>query len=374
MDEGDVDERSVAPYREYGLLDMATMALARWKSILVGVMLATGLGFGGAMLVPPTFTAKALIMPPQQQQNVAAAAMSSLGALAGLAGGLGGKSSAEQYVALLESTTVTDHLIDRFDLKKVYDEEYRVDARKELLKNAVISVGKKDGLISVEVDDHDAKRAADMANAYIEELRYMTNTLAVSEAQQRRKFFEQKLGETKSKLSEAQVALQGSGFNPGVLRSEPKVAAEGYAKLRAESTAAEVKLQTLRGMLTEGAPEVQQQQALVTALKQELAKFEQKATPGADADYINRYREYKYQETLFDLYAKQFELARTDEGREGALIQVVDVATPPEKKSKPKRGLIALVCGVLAGLILVAWAVVLGIRADRALGARRLVA
>ncbi|MFM2052098.1 MAG: hypothetical protein RL456_135 [Pseudomonadota bacterium] len=353
-----------------GLLDMAAMVAARWKVVLGGAVLAGGLGFGGAMLVPPEYTARALIMPPQQQQSAAAAAMSSLGALAGLAGGLGVKNTAEQYVALLQSSTVSDRLIDRFDLMKAYDEEYRVDARRELLRNAIISVGKKDGLILIEVDDRSPKRAAEMANAYVDELRYMTNTLAISEAQQRRKFFEQKLDETRRKLTEAQVALQGSGFTPGVLRAEPRVAADGYARLRAETTAAEVRLQTLRGMLAEGAPEVRQQQAMVTALKQELAKFEQKsaerASPDADADYIQRYREYKYQETLFDLYAKQFELARMDEGREGALIQVVDVAQPPEKKSKPKRGVIALVAALVAALGLAAHAVVLGVRARSA--------
>jgi capsule polysaccharide export protein KpsE/RkpR len=196
-------------------------------------------------------------------------------------------------------------------------------------------------------------------------LRLMTNTLAVSEAQQRRKFFEQKLDETKSKLTDAQIALQSSGFSPGTLKVEPRTAAEGYARARAEVTAAEVKLQTLRRMLADGAPEVSQQQALLGALRAELSKLEQKEPAKGDADYIGRYRDFKYQETLFDLYAKQFELARTDESREGALIQVVDVATPPEKKSKPKRGAIAVGVAVIFAFVLVIRAVVIGARGSR---------
>lgn len=348
------------------LSELAGAILGQWKIILAGSILAGAAGLGAASLMKPVFTARTVVMPPQQQQSSAASALSSLGALAGLAGG-SVKSPVDQYVSLMQSVTVSDRLIDRFKLMEVYDEELRSGARNELLKHALITVGKKDGLIVVEVDDHDAQRAADLANAYVDELRYMTNTLAVSEAQQRRRFFEQQLEVTKARLTAAQTALQESGFNASALRAEPRSAAEGYAKLRAEVTAAEVKLQTIRRNLADSAPEVQQQQAQLEALRAELAKLEQReasATP-RDAGYIGRYRDYKYQETLFDLYAKQFELARMDESREGGLIQVVDVATAPDRKSKPKRGAIAASAAVLAGVLLSARALVIGLRTRR---------
>lgn len=355
------EDHANGPAAGLGVIGMLRLVLSRWKGIVAGGVLAGGLGFGGAMLIPPTYLAQAMIMPPQQQQNIASAAMSSLGALAGLTGGLGVKNTADQYVALMLSTSVSDRIIERFKLQQVYDEDYRVDARKELMENVSISVGKKDGLITVDVEDRSPARAAEMANAYIEELRHMTNTLAVSEAQRRRQFFEQKLEETKGRLAEAQAALQGSGFSAGVLMAEPRAAADGYARLRSEAVAAEVKLQAMRKMLTDDAQEVIQQKALLAALRGELGQLEQKEPARGTADYINRYREYKYQETLFDLYAKQFELARADEGREGALIQVVDVATAPEKRHKPKRALIALAAGVLVGMLLSARAVALGL-------------
>lgn len=346
-----------------GLTELATTISARWKVILTGTVLAGLLGFGAASLMKPVFTARTVVMPPQQQ-NSATAALGSLGALAGLAGG-SIKSPVDQYIALMQSVTVSDRLIDRFRLMEVYQEEFRSVARQTLLTKAVISAGKKDGLISIEVDDHDPKRAAEMANAYVDELRLMTNTLAVSEAQQRRRFFEQQLEITKKRLTDAQVTLQESGFSAGVLRAEPKAAADGYAKMRAEVTAAEVRLQTMRRALADGAPEMQQQQAQLAALRSELAKLEQREASPAQRDvgYIGRYRDYKYQETLFDLYAKQFELARLDESREGSLIQVVDVATAPDRKSKPKRAMYALGPAVLAGMLLSVWAVVTGLRA-----------
>lgn len=350
------------------LSELAGAILGQWKIIVAGSVLAGAAGLGVASLMKPVFTARTVVMPPQQQQSSAAAALGSLGALAGLAGG-SIKSPVDQYIALMQSATVSDRLIDRFKLMEVYEEEFRSVARKTLLTKAIITAGKKDGLIVVEVDDHDPKRAADIANAYVDELRLMTNTLAVSEAQQRRRFFEQQLEVTKKRLTEAQVALQESGFSAGVLRAEPKAAADGYARLRAEVTAAEVRLQTMRRTLADSAPEMQQQQAQLEALRSELAKLEQReAAPSSkDAGYIGRYRDYKYQETLFDLYAKQFELARLDESREGGLIQVVDVATAPDRKSKPKRAMYALGAAVLAGLLLSVRAVVIGLRARRPL-------
>ena len=150
---------------------------------------------------------------------------------------------------------------------------------------------------------------------------------------------------------------RASGFSPGALRAEPKAAAEGYARLKAEVTAAEVRLQTLRGTLSDNAVEVQQQQATLGALRAQLSRLEQAKSapmpPLGGPDYISKYREFKYQETLFELFARQYELARVDESREGALIQVVDPATPPEKKSKPKKAFIALLstAAALMGLI-----------------------
>jgi uncharacterized protein involved in exopolysaccharide biosynthesis len=293
------------------------------------------------------------LLPPQQQQSSAASALASLGSLAGLAGGAI-KTPADQYVALLQSVTVSDHLIDRFKLIEVYGRDFRVDTRKQLAQNVRIGVGKKDGLMTIEVDDHNAQRAADIANRYVEELRQITSTLALTEAQQRRVFFERQLQQTRDKLVAAQQALQSSGFNPGALKAEPKAAAETYAKLRAEATATEVRVQGLRTTLADSTSEVQQQLSVLKALRGQLARVEQVAEVAADGpDYISRYREFKYQETLLELFARQYELARVDESREGALIQVVDPALVPERKSAPKKSLIAL-GAALVGFILIA--------------------
>jgi uncharacterized protein involved in exopolysaccharide biosynthesis len=342
---------------EVSLLDTALPLVQHWRLLVLGPVLAGLLALGIASALPKTYTARTTLIPPQQQSS-GSAALAQLGALAGLAGGAGLKTPADQYAALMQSQTVADRLVDRFDLMRVYDLKLRTDARKQLATNVQISVGKKDGLISVEVDDHEPQRAADLANAHVEELRRLGASLALTEAQQRRVFFEDHLKQTRDRLVKAQQEVQASGFTQGALQAEPKAAAEGYAKLRAELTSAEVKLQTLRRNLADATPEVQQQVAMVSALRSQLAALERGSDLGGSADYVGKYREFKYQETLFELFARQYELARLDESREGTLIQVVDPAQAPEKKSRPKRALIALSAFFGTGVLLLVFVLV----------------
>ncbi len=311
--------------------------------------------YGITLMITPTFTARATIVSPQQQQNSAANALASLGALAGLAGGGAVKSQTDQYISIMQSVTVGNRIIDRFKLMDLYQSKFRVDALKQLSSSVRISAGKKDNLISIDVDDKDPARAAQMANAFVDELRWVTNNLALTEAQQRRVFFEQQMAHTKEALKAAQLDVQKTGFTAGALKSEPKAAAEAYARTKAEIAATEVRLSTLRKTMTDSAPEVQQQVAALAGLRGQLAQFERPMEASGSQDYVSAYREFKYQEAVFEIYAKQFEIAKMDEAREGTLIQVLDPATPPERKSKPQRTVIAAVTTVLAGLILTAF-------------------
>jgi uncharacterized protein involved in exopolysaccharide biosynthesis len=322
--------------------------------LTLGPLLAGIIALAITYVIAPTFTARTMFVPPQQQQSAAASAIASLGTLGNLAGAAAGiRSPGEQYVALMQSTTVSDRIIDGFKLMQAYDADYRVQARKELSKNVRIALGKKDGLITVEVDDESPSRAAEIANQYVEELRELSERLVLTEAKQRRVFFEGQLKLARNRLADVQKGLQESGFSQGALKAEPKAAAEGYARLRAEVTAAEVRLGALRQGLTDTAPEVQQALSVQSAMRAKLAKLEETTEPRSDSDYISRYREFKYEEALFELFARQYELARVDESREGPLIQVVDIATPPERKSKPKRAYVAI------GATLVAFATTL---------------
>lgn len=321
----------------------------RWKSILGTAIVAAAAAYGATYLVQPTYAAFTSFLPPQQQSGSAASALASLGALAGLAGNAAGiKTPADQYISLMESNTISDRVIAQFKLQDVYERALQVDVRNQLRKNITIANGKKDGLVTVTVEDHDPRRAAAIANQYVEELRRLTSVLAVTEAQQRRQFFEHLMTEAKDKLTAAQIALQQSGFVNSDLKTEPKAAADAYAKAKAEATAAEVKLQTLRASRADASAEVQQQLTTLQALRKQITELElQDAPSDKGGDYIGKYREFKYQETLFELMSRQYEIARVDESREGALIQVVDPAAPPERNIKPRKLVICAATGAL---------------------------
>jgi uncharacterized protein involved in exopolysaccharide biosynthesis len=339
-------------------LDIAIPLVEHKRLLLFAPLVAGLLALGIAFAIPPTFTARIVFLPPQQTQGISSTALASLGALSSLAGAATGmKNPAEQYVALMKSVTVQDRIIEQFGLMKVYESRYRFQARRELSERVTIAVGRKDGLITVDVDDEDPQRAAAIANSFVEELRALSAHLALTESQQRRAFFEGQLQRTRDRLTQAQQALQASGFTAGALKAEPKAAAEGYATLRAEITGSEVRLQALRRSLTDNAPEVQQQLAGLSRLRGELNRLEVTASGSSGPDYVGKYREFKYQEALFDLFARQYELARVDESREGALIQVVDPATPPEYKSRPKRLAIAALA-MLTTFIVAAFTIV----------------
>lgn len=340
------------PY-QVDVLDVAVTLAEHVRAIALTTILGTAAGITAAMLMTPIYTARVTLLPPQQQ-NATSSVISQLGSLAGLAGtGAGIKNPVDQYVALLQSNAVADAIIKDFDLIDVYESDFQEDARKQLRKLVDVSAGKRDGIISIEVQDTDQKRAAAIANAHVEKLRVLTSQLAVSEAQQRRKFFEELLGQTRDKLTQAQLALQSSGFNEGALNAEPKSAAEAFAHARAELTAATVRLGTLRRNLADSAPEVLTAREQVAQLQAQLDRLESAAKASNGVDYVTRYREFKYQETLFDLFSKQYEAARVDESREGSLIQVIDAATPPERRSSPKRTLLVLsaaACSFIAAL------------------------
>jgi tyrosine-protein kinase Etk/Wzc len=341
---------------EISLLDLLQVVADNLRLLVLAPLLAGLMALGIAFAIPPTFTATTKFMPPQQQQSGAAAMLQSLGALGSLAGAASGlKNPGEQYVAFLKSRTVQDALITRFSLTARYDVKFNDDARKELNDNSTIASG-KDGLVTIEASDHDPQFAAQLANGHVEELAKLLNRLAITEAQQRRLFFEKQLASAKDNLIKSEQALKASGLNSSALKASPVAAVEGLAKLQAAIAAQQIKVASMRGYLTESAPDFKQAQVELSAMRGQMSRAEQTTPTGigsaGDSDYISKFRDFKYHETLFDLFAKQYEMARVDESREGAIIQVVDAAQPPERKSKPKKALVALVAMLAAAFAL----------------------
>jgi uncharacterized protein involved in exopolysaccharide biosynthesis len=334
-----------------------------------------------ALLLPNVFTARATLLPPgSQQQSGSAAALAALGALGGLGGlgGLGAKTPDELYVALLKSDTVQRALVERFDLAKRWDLKTYEQLRREFGKYVRISAEKKSGLISVEVDDEDPAFAARFANAYDDEITRLLGRLAVSEAQSRRVYFEKQLKETREHLVAAELGLRKVMETSGVIVLDKQAEAliTGAARLQAQIAEREVALSVLRRSATEKNPDVQRMSAELAAMRDELGRMESspandKASPlnmpvnklsEASVEYVRARRELKIQEALLEAMIRQYEIAKLDEAKEGPLLQVVDVAVPPDRKSKPMRSLIVLASTLLAALAASAWAVWRGYR------------
>ena len=342
---------------EISLLDLLQTVVDNLRLLVLGPLSVGLIALGYSFFIPPTYTAKTQFLPPQQQQSVAASMLASLGSLGGLAGAVGGiKNPADQFIAYMKSVTFQDSLIERFKLLERYEAKTKTDARLALT-GSVRAVSGKDGLISVEVDDKDPKFAAELANGHVEELGKLLGNLATTEAQQRRLFFEKQLTQAKNELIRSEIALKATGVSSSVLKSNPASAVAAVAGLQAAVTAQEVKLGAMRGYFAETAPDFKQALNELANLRAQLSKQEKnspstggKAT--SEGDYVTKYREFKYHETLFELFSKQFEIAKLDEAREGAVIQVLDAAQAPERIAKPKKAMIAVIATLASGFAL----------------------
>jgi tyrosine-protein kinase Etk/Wzc len=358
-----------------GLVDLLTW-LGEGKRLIGTVVLAAAVVSAiYSFTLPLIYTARTTLLPPgSQQQSGSAAALAQLGALSGLAGGLGAKTPDELYVALLKSDTVQRALIDRFNLKKRYDVETYESLRKVLPTYIRVSSDKKSGMITVEVDDEVPQFAADLANAHAGEITKVLGGLAVSEAQSRRVFFERQLNETKERLVKAEMGLRAVQEKSGVIVLDKQAEAliGGAATLRALIAEREVQMKVLRTGATDQNPEVIRLNSELRALRDELVRMESSQggtagsavdlpvgkIPEAAIDYVRARRELKLQETLLESMVRQYEIAKLDEAKEGPVLQQVDVALPPDRKSKPARAVIILAAtllGLLASCVFVVW-------------------
>lgn len=350
----------------FALLGILTV-LAHGKRLIsrvTGIAMLAGLVTGFS--ISPRYTATTKIMPPRQTQSEATLLLSQLGSpgvssLMAAGGGLGLRNPNDIYVGLLQSQPIADAIIARFDLEKAYQSKDRTAARLELAAATQIT-SERSGFIAIAVTDKDKNRAAAIANAYTDQLRTLTKTLAVTEASERRLFYEEQLKQVKDALVQAESFFQQVQQKNGLIQldAQARTMISSLAVLRAQIDNKEVELKALRSFSTERNPEVELVQNQLSSLKDQLARLQQRThssaardlgledVPGAGLDYLRAEHEVKYQQALFDLLLKQYDAARLDEAKTAAVIQVVEGALAPERKSSPHRSQILLLF-MLAG-------------------------
>jgi uncharacterized protein involved in exopolysaccharide biosynthesis len=343
------------------ILDLLIILAIRKRFIAIVTLLVTALAATQVLCTPDSFKAQAVILPPQQQQSSLSAMAS--GALSGLAGPgaislIGLKTPGDLYTGILKSHTISAAIVARFHLQNVYKSKFASDAERTLAANATFQSG-KDSLITISVQDYNPQRAAAMANAFVDELHNLTTSLALTGASQRRLFFEQQLRREKDNMSAAEVSLTDVQRSTGLVLPAGQGAAliGSTERLRAEISSLEVALHASQTYATEENPKVQVLQGEIAAMRRQLIDLETKGgesafevsvanLPAATLGYVRKVRDLKYHEDLYSLLARQYEAARIDESKEATLIQVIDRASVPDRKSGPQRRAIVLYAGI----------------------------
>lgn len=353
---------------EIDLLDLSLLIARNGRLIFRFTAAIAMISLIVSLLLPKIYTGKSSLLPPKHQ-SLTSPMIAQLGALAALAGAEIKHQDVQVYVAALKSRTIADTLIRRFDLQSVFQQPDLTLTREALAKVTQIEAG-RDGIIRIEYDDKDPKRAADVANAYIEELTKLTDTLAMSEAAQRRLFFERQMQAAKNSLADAEVELKKAQETTGIIEPEnqARVIVESIAQLQGLVAAKEVEVVAMRSFAAPANPDLNRAQRELGGLRAQLAKMQREhnmqpgdvmvptaKVPERALEWVRRMRDVKYHETVFEMLARQYELARVEEAQSSIVIQTLDSAVVPERKSKPKRAVIVLVSTAAAFVIAVFW-------------------
>ncbi len=348
-------------------------AIARQKGriVLTGLIFAV-LAFGVSRSIKPYFTASTEVIPPQLKTTSAASLLGQLaggdtgGGLASIGSALQAKSQTDTFTVLLMAWPVQDEMVKRFDLRKVYHAR-SASAARAMLGGATKLLPDR-GFIYIQVTDTDPKRAAMLANGYVDAVRTFMKGLALSDASQRRVFYEEQLAQVKEGLSQAESNFKQMQQSSRMLSldSQARTALQSAAELRSNITAREVELQRLRSYLTESNSQVQIAESELSALRGKLAQAEASGqggfsgggglsnVPASELNFIRANRELKYQEALYDLMVKQYEGSRIDEARDAPAVQVIEPALVPEGKAGPHRSMWAsggFALGLALGLV-----------------------
>jgi tyrosine-protein kinase Etk/Wzc len=350
------------------LLDLLIILVQR-KWIWIGSAAVCGLmALILGLILPVEYRAETDILPPQRPTSSASMLMGQVGSILGMGGSsFGAKDPNDIFLSLLRSRTTAEALVKRFNLQQVYKKGDIFVAEAELAKHSTI-VSTLEGTIVVKVNDRDPTRAAAIANGYIEELTKQNNRLAISEAAQRRLFFQAQLEREKNALEDAEVSLKETELKTGVLQlpGQTELAIRQVADFRAQITNSELELQNLLTGETQTNPDVVRLEERIRTLREDLQKAQANNLGDSRTDvgslttstvptlaiaYVRKLREVKYHEDLFNMLSRQYEAAKIDEAREAPAIEAIDAAVPPHFRYSPRRQLL-IAAGLAIGLIL----------------------
>lgn len=348
-----------APDDEINLLEYLLVIVKHKKMIFLSCVMTFVLACGITLLMPNIYTSTARILPPQDDSGGLNSMLGNMGGVASLVGISVGHGSGDLYAGMLKSRSISDVVIDKFNLMAVYKQNYRVKTYEALSKVVNISVDSDSGILGVTVEDEDPQRAADMANTYVEELQKLNVQLNLSSAGRERLFLEDRLRVVKADLAKAENVLKIFQEQNKAIRIDAQATAiiEAIAALKGELASKEIQLGVLQSSQTDQNPQVIALREGIAKVKEQIAKMEQSPkgkkvsgdifmatseVPELGIQYARLMRNFKVQETLYELLVKQYEVAKINEAKNTSTIQILDAGVVADKKSKPKRGLIVI--------------------------------
>lgn len=334
-------------------LPFRPLARAVWerRKPVVGFIFAVALvATGVSFLFPKWYTARATILPPNEGGDgfgimaalIESSALSQLGMLSTA-------SPSDVYAEILESRTLREGLIQRFDLQRLYKRKNLDLTLKDLATHVRVDVNKA-GVIEVDVEDRDPKRAADMANALVTGLDDFNRMTFSSRASRSREFLQKRLEDVQVRLTTAETALAAYERSHKVIAASEASAAEGVGGIIARKLSLQVQRSYVSSYSRSDSPTLRSIDAEIAAIDHELGKFPSLKQQGARLAL-----DAEIQRKVFTLLTAQYEDARVQETRDTPTVSVLDRARPPQLKSKPKRSVIVLVATAMATLMAVAW-------------------
>jgi uncharacterized protein involved in exopolysaccharide biosynthesis len=357
-----------------------------WKTLLGSIVLA--------FILPAHYKSSVRFVPGENPSSNGSSSM--MGLLSKAIGGsdnssigfgldpaslLGAKTPGAFYVEVLKSRSVQDRLINRFDLRARYRKSTYLAARNKLTSFAEIEEDKKSGVITLTVTDYEPKVAAQIANAYIEELNRLAVDLNTSSAHRERQFLEERLATAKQDLARASMALsqftsRNSMVDP---QNEGRAVMDAAARMQGELIASETELKGLQQIYSDDNIRVRTLKARMAELRSQLRKLvgpesdaaapdaavdwpapypSMHTLPGLGSRYADLYREAKIQEAVYAFVTQQFEMAKIQEAKELPIVRIMDAGVAPEKRSSPIRSLV--VAGSVLGALVLACLWVMG--------------
>jgi tyrosine-protein kinase Etk/Wzc len=336
----------------------------------VGILMLTAGAVASvvAFLLPARYTATTTLMPPQQNHSLANALLAQLGSIPTMMASENGiRDPNDVFITILQSRTIADALIREYNLAAVYHQHRPEDLRESLARATTVRSGKGETIV-LSVEDRDAARAAAIANSYVGEMYKLDSRMAMTEGAQRRVFFEDQLKTAQDELERSEDRLRASQQGSGIVQldAQAKGMVEGAMALQAQVAAQEVQVRSMQPYVTTQNPDLKRAQSKLAALREQLAQLEnhsrvltmdvpQSALPAAAMEYADRLRDVKFNEAAVEAIGKQYEIARLDEAKDAPLVQVIDPALPPTRRSGPNRIAIVLVSMLSALVVAAGW-------------------